>query len=361
MRGLGAAAGVIRRAAVLLALTLAVTACGGDEPRPAASPSATTTPPQHGRLVYATDSSVAVVGDGAPTTLVNAVEVVDLVATRDGRYAAWLTAGDRFAVTVLDVASGAMRTWTAPDETFVAYRIGAARGGFVVVGEGTDGRLATFDPARTLAGDAPAFTTLRGVTSARLVAAGGDRLLVATGEEASAHGGPETVYDVAADGATTRLFTDGDELPEGTFRNLPIGAAALTADGARLVYATGTTAGKCDLSFEVVVRDLAAGRVVPAPVPPLPGDVLAVADTITTGPDGRTVLGLTSELGGCPQPRRAAAYVLQGDHWAKLGPGVTWVATGVDLRRASLTLDGDLAINGRRVGRGVEVAAWAAV
>ena len=365
----------MRRLAAVATLALLATGCtrGGTTPSPsptAAPTSATVTVPPirptgglvHGLLVYTTDTDLYVLPKGGTARRVaSATGILDVAVSAAGRYAAVVLDRPRLTVEIYDLLDPRFGRWTAPDDTTVARTIAANGLGFLVVDEGANGRLLHFDPDEVIAGRGPATTTLRGVSSARLVAANHDRILVATSEEASAHGGPETVHDVAADGTVKRLFQDGDQLPEGDIRNLPIGYAALTRDGRRLVYGAGTRGDECELVFTAVVRDLTAGREVATEVPSLGDDVVTVVHTVTTGPDGRTVVGLSTELGGCAQPSRAAAYALDGDRWTLVARGASWAASDADGRLATLTMDGVLAVAGRRIATGVRLAAWSPV
>lgn len=364
-----------RRGAAVLACVLVTAGCTrGGSPGAAPTVTATTTAPPAtpppvqpsgglagGALAYATGTGVYLLPRGGPVRLVANTPrgVTDLAIS--GRYVAWIEERSPFAIGFHDIAGGRWRVWRAPDDGIVARTLGVARGRFVVVSEGGDDRMLTFDAALVIEGAEPSSTALRGVTSARLVAAGGDRVLVATAEGAGPRGGPETVHDVAPDGRTTRLFTDGEGLPEGEVRNLAIGYAGLSVDGTRLVYGTGQAGEDCTLSLTVAVRDLAGGREVPTRAPTLGDDVFTAVDAVTTGGDGRLVVGFTTEIGGCGGDGRAAAYALSGDRWTLVARGAEWAATSSDGRLATKSISGDLTVAGHRVASGVARAVWSPV
>ena len=349
-----------RVAAVLLALAL--TACGGGGgPRPtpsAPTPSSSLTTGGVASLAYATDQGVfAVAPDGTRTTLQPGVVAAHLAVSPDGRYVAYVVeVAQGFALAVHDVTANRATRWTSPDA--VAREVAFARGGFVVV-DGRDkyGLLLLFDPAGVVAGGEPRSVSLRPAVVPRLLAARGQRILVAGGARTGPRGGPETVYEVDDDGDLTPLFTD-------TGHTLRIGAAGITADGTRVVYGSGvggtTTETECDLGFDVVVRSLPDGRVVrTGPMPSLGDDVLTVADSVTDGAEGRVVVGFGTELGGCSQDARSATYALVRDRWVEVHDGVRWSAVGRDGRVATISTDDVLRIEGEVVARGVTHAAWA--
>lgn len=355
--------------AALAAVALVATGCSDGVRRGAPTPTTTTsatasTEPVAGMLAFATRDQVrAVAPDGTVRRLATQAEAVDLAMSGDGRYVAYVTSDAPVDVVVYDLAASRWRSWVAPSDEFYAARIAWSGGRFVVVANDT---LLRFDPAAFVGGADPESVPLTGVTDARLLAANDHRILVGVSEPdfASARGGPETVFEVDVRGRTTRLFNDGDGGEEGEVRNLPIGAAALTADGRRLVYGSGVGGfgpAECDLGFALVVRDLVANRELPIPAPAFPGDVLTVYGDVTTGPDGRTVVGLTSEAGGCSQEPGGAAYVLDGDRWRLLARNATWAATGPGGDLATIDHKDVLRVGGRRVATGVVRAVWSPV
>lgn len=360
----------------MLACVLVATGCTrGGASSPTAAPATSATSPAtitplpiqptgglvSGALVYATDTAVYLLPRGGPVRRVASTPsgVLDLAIS--GRYVGWIEDGSPVAIGFYDMAGGRWRVWRAPDDQIVTRTLGVARGRFVVVSEGEDNRMLTFDAGLVIEGAEPASTPLRGRTTARLVAAGGDRVLVATAEGTGPRGGPETVHDVAPDGRMTRLFRDGDGLPEAEVPNLAIGNAGLSADGTRLVYGTGLAGADCTLWLTVAVRDLAAGREIPTRAPTLGDDVFTAVDAVTTGGDGRLVVGFTTEIGGCAGEDRAAAYALSGDRWTLVAQGAEWAATSSDGRLATKSISGDLHVAGRRIATGVARAVWSPV
>ena len=189
-------------------------------PAPNASPSATAAPPvPRGLLLYATAKGLSAVDAGGTVRrVVPGADPVGYAVSADGRYLAVIPDEPRFAVRVVDLATGDSEVWT-PDDKLVAYAIGWAYDAFVMVGADEDGLLVQLVPATILAGGEPTYALLHGVTDGPLLTTSSDRIIVASGEGASARGGPETVYEADPDGATRRLFTDGDGLPEGEVRN----------------------------------------------------------------------------------------------------------------------------------------------
>jgi hypothetical protein len=341
-------------------LLLAASVCTrGSAPVPPVEPA-----PAYASLVYATDTGLYVLPrDGAPGRIEAAGgSVRDVAVSADGRYAAWVARDrDAFVLGVHDTVGGRSRTWTSPDVDSDA--VGVAHAAFVTV-DSTTARLLRFEPEAILNGAEPVATPLRGVEYPRLIVASAGRVLVAVDE--SAHGG-ETVYDVAADGTMTRLFTDDDPpLPRRGVRRMPIGYAALTTDG-RLVYGTGLRGtgndDECTLDYGAAVRDLTTGRPVPtAAVPSLGGDVFTLVHSVTTGADGRTVVGLGTEMQSCGgQPLRANAYTVDGGRWTLVAKGAHWAATGPDGSLATISAEGVLAVGTRRVAEGVRIAVWSPV
>ena len=365
----------MRRLVPLLALVLATAGCTrGGSPEPTAAPTTTApavTSPEpvrptggqvHAGLVYATGTGVHYLPRGGPTRLLgSASDVRDLEVSAAGRYAAWVGrgAGGSFVLGVRDLAGAAFREWTSRD--VVADSLDLTRDGFVAVDEGETSRLLRFDPDLVLRGGEPEATPIRGLRHARLVAAAGERILVATEGDAG-----DTVYDLAPDGSVTRVFQDDSPVPRNV-RRLPIGRAALTRDGRRLVYGTGMRGSgiedECTLDFGVAVRDLATGGAVPMATPPTLGDdVWTLVRTVTTGTDGRTVVGFGTEIESCGgQEPRGAAYAADGERWTPVARDATWAATGPDGSLATISAGGVLTVGGRRVATGVRFAAWSPV
>lgn len=355
---------ILRRAAAVLALVAAACSDGVGRGGPSPSPTSTRTPSATpapvpvdavGALAFTDGRTVRVrTADGAVRTVARPrEEVTDLAWSADGRHLAWL-GGFPLTVGLLATGSGESAEWTAA-ENVVAYGLGASPRGFVFVTDG--GQLGRVDPAAFLAGGAPSIDPLD-VAQPVLLTTGAGRVLAGSLEGTSNHGGPMTVYDVRDDGSAARLFTDGDGLPEGEVRNVAIGEAALTADGNRLVYSTGATAGGCDLAPTVVVRDLAADRERALPGLTLRSDGLEVAASITTGPDGRTVVALSTQVGECASRPAAAAFVLAGTRWRLVARGAEWASYSAAGALATIGLDEVLRTGGQRVASRVTAAAW---
>jgi hypothetical protein len=367
----------MRRLAPLLALALTATGCtSGGGPEPTAAP--TTTAPAirspepvrptgglvSGGLVYATATDVWYLPrQGTPRRLASARGVRDLAVSAAGRYAAWVSPASGtspFVLGVRDLVGPDLREWTSPDVD--ADALDLTNDGFVTVDGAGVPRLLRFDPDLVLRGGEPEVTPIRGLGSARLLAAAGDRILVADYGD-----GGDTVYDLDAGGGVTRLFRDDSAIPGRGVRRLPILAAALTRDGRGLVYGTGMRGtgddDECTLDYGAAVRDLTTGRAVPmGATPTLGDDVWTLVRSVTTGADGRTVAGFGTEMESCGgQPLRGAAYAAAGGRWTLVARGATWAATGPVGDLATLSAEGVLTVGGRRVATGVRIAAWSPV
>ncbi len=351
-------AGVARWRPLALALALAAACSDGVQPAPAPSPPAARTAPRS-VLAFADERHLYVSETLADVRrAVPDAKPLALAFSGDGRYVAYVSDDPALSVGVHDLATS--ETWRWRDERYTARSIGYADGAFVVVNEGAEAAILSFEPGgRTGAAVAP----LAGVTNARLLTTNGSRIIVASAAGAAASGGPETVYEVEGDGATTRLFTDGDDRPEGEVRNLAIGPAALMGTGHRLMYATGATAGGCDYTVRVVVRPVSdIPGDVPRPMRPLPGGPRAAVASIVTNPDGHTVVGVTTGTEACPGERPGAtAYTRAGARWEKLLDDAVWTGYGTDHRHATLHADGTLSILGKPVAEGVLRAVWSPV
>lgn len=359
---------VVARAAALAATLVLAAACSPGThrvpppPTPSASAPPATLAPFVGDLAFRTTYAVRLLGrDGTLrdlATLDRGEVVPRLVWSTDGRYVAWLVAREGPpAIAVYDVSTDRSGAWSGRADGFYTTSLGATGDGFVAVDEDSGERLALFDPAAVVEGKGPRYVALSGTprTDARvhLLATTRDRILVASAEDPSGAGGPDTVYDVRPDGHATRLFTDAPT------RNLPMSAAALTADGRRLVYQTGTVGEECQYGFAVVVRDLATGREVRAIRSPRITGAEPVPVSVETGPDGRTYATLTNETGGCPAPPASAVFVLAGNVWRTVRTHALWAGRAADGRLAVVSAGGALTVDGTLVARGVQGAIWA--
>ncbi len=349
-----------------IALLLAAVACspGTGETAPTVTPSPTVSSAV-ADIAYVTAHSVVLRGrTGAVRTLgtVPAGEDVGGLAWSAGaRYVGWLQRGAEFStVYVYDVVADRTVSWEASAASVGAGSVGTSAGGFVVVTG--DRRMVLLDPATLFAGGSVPYVSITGSQGTpRLLATNARRILLATDEEASGEGGPETVYDVTPDGRATRLFTDGDGEPEGEVRNLPMGQAALTGDGTRLVYEAGATPGRafpCEYAVFTAIRDLGANREVPASSPTIPGARVVAPASIATGADGTTYEALRT-VDGCRQPARSALFRLSGNHWATVTDDAKWGAASADGRLAVIRTSGALVVGGHAVARDVTLAAWA--
>ncbi|HEV2890785.1 MAG TPA: hypothetical protein VGX28_10470 [Frankiaceae bacterium] len=117
---------------------------------------------------------------------------------------------------------------------------------------------------------------------------------------------------------------------------------------------------ECTLSYGAAVRDLTTGRAVPmAAAPTLGDDVWTLVHSVTTGADGRTVVGFGTEMQSCSgQVLRGAAYAVEGTRWTPVARGAAWAAKGPDGDLATVSADGILTVGTRRVATGVRLAAW---
>jgi hypothetical protein len=282
--------------------------------------------------------------------------VVGLAWSGDGRYVGWARSGPAsLAVSVHEPATGSSATWNAPGGRPFGDSLGARQHDFVVVDD--TGTMALLDPAALFDEGEPVLVDLA-VEEPSLLAVTPDRILATSNAGTSRYGGPQDVYDVRADGSATLLFGDGDDLEEGVIRNVAIGTAALTADGRRLVYSTGTAAGACDFHPELVVRDLVAGRERAVPAPQIPGFGTGIPVSVTTAPDGLTYAAVTSDAGDCRDRERSLLFVLDGDRWAMRDEDAHWAASAEDGRYAVIRQSGALEVDAVRVDGGVTYAAW---
>jgi hypothetical protein len=363
----------VRRLAAGL-LLLAVTACsdGYRTGSPAPSPTVPAThsatpaqaPPAHGALAFATRSEVRLRDKAGATSTAGPVpdgaEVLALAWTGDGRYLGWLTVSvGPLQVGMHDTATGRTAAWTAPDG-FTAYTLGATADAFVLVGEQDDRRLALLDPATVLADGDATYADLD-VEDPSLLTTGAGRVLVASSALASHHGGPMEVYDVTTAGRATRLFEDGEGLPEGEVRNLAMGSPALDPDGKRLLYVTGGTAGGCEASVFVTSRDLARDREVGVPQPAIPRAKATYVRFLTTTADGTTYAAATAKGGDLclGNDTRSMLFRRTGRAWRVVATDATWGAPGPDGTLAVLRRSGRLVVGAETVANGVTAAAWA--
>jgi hypothetical protein len=205
----------------------------------------------------------------------------------------------------------------------------------------------------------------------RLQAARGADLVVTDDTLGSGSGGgPEDVLLVSPDGRVSKQFTDGDGRPEGDGANLRMTAVTVTADGRRLLYGSGATAGPlCDRARSLRAWDLVARRPVEIASPVLVPGTANTVDSGATGLDGRTFVSVRTKMGECPaKVERTAVFELRGTRWALFREDAIWASTGprgeVALLRPTVVEEhrdwpaAELYVDGRFVAHRVTFAAW---
>jgi hypothetical protein len=311
-------------------------------------------------LVYTTDRGVWALAPGEPPKLVvrTTGEILDVERSDNGYDVGVLSAaGGITSFTLHDLSGGETLTWPLPGVT--ATEVGFVWSTFVVVDEDPGTEYLTFTTSALDSATPPPAKRINGVSGARLLAAQEGTLLVATSERATARGGPETVHQVYSNGDTTRLFTDGQTGLTKARRNLPIGVAGLTADGQRLVYGTGYAGGECAYDFDVAVFDIKnRTEIPPAKAPSLGQGSFSVVASVSLDGGGRTVVGLSDEVGGCGGTGRASAYLYYGEDFRPFAGGAVWAGASADGRLATLDSNGALTVDEARVATGVARAMW---
>ena len=363
----------MRRLRGIVAATALVAAAGcsdGVGARPTASSSTSSTPtataepaPATSALAFVTGGAVRIREDSGRVRTVHPTppghEVIALAWTADSRRLGWLEQARGGAVSLFayEPATARVASWPVP-AGFSAHSLGSSASELLLVHEDGPTRLLVLDPPA--AGSEPRYVPVPGVTEAALLLANPRRILVDSRVEGSGSGGgPEIVYDVTLDGRATELFTDGEQLPEGDFRNLAIGAAAFLPPDS-LVYATGTTVGSCNETYPLfVVRDLAARRERGTPGLDLAGTDTEIARSMSTGGDGRVFAVLASYTKPCGgKVVTLALFALEGARWVKIADDVDWASSSSEGSLAVLTPKGVLKVDGKRVAHGVTDAAW---